>query len=137
MNLKLAMSIAGLALVAAVPVVAHHSVAAEFDSSKRVTIKGTVANVEWMTPHIWIYVDVKDEAGKVTKWQCEGGPPNTLSRNGWTRNALKVGDEVTISGLLAKDKANTCNSQNVTLPDGKRVFAGSPEQDVPAPKGKQ
>jgi hypothetical protein len=134
MNLRLALSLAGFALAAALPVVAHHSVAAEFDQTKKVTVKGTVTKLEWMNPHIWVYVDSKDEQGNVVKWQCEGGPPNTLSRNGWTRSALKIGDEVTIEGILAKNGTNTCNSQRVTLPDGKRVFAGSAEDTL---KGKE
>jgi hypothetical protein len=128
MKLKLAVSLAGFAIAVALPVAAHHSVAAEFDQTKPVTIKGTVTKLEWMNPHIWVYVDAKDESGNVVKWQCEGGPPNSLTRAGWTRNALKIGDEVTINGILAKNGTNTCNSRRVTLPDGKSVFAGSPDE---------
>ena len=135
MKLKLAVSLAGFVMAAALPLVAHHSVAAEFDANKRVTVKGTVTKLEWMNPHIWVYIDAKDEQGNVVKWQCEGGPPNSLTRAGWTRTALKIGDEVTIEGLLAKTRDNTCNSQRVTLPDGKLVFSGSPEDGVSG-KGK-
>ena len=135
MKLKLAVSLAAIILAAAVPVVAHHAVAAEFDASKPVTIKGTVTKLEWMNPHIWVYVDAKDDKGNIVKWQCEGGPPNSLARNGWTRNALKAGDEVTIQGIMAKARDNVCNSRSVTLPDGKRVFAGSPDEG-PVGKGK-
>ena len=78
-----------------------------------------------MNPHIWIYIDAKDEAGKVTRWQCEGGPPNSLTRNGWTKDAVKIGDEVTIEGFRAKDGTNTCNSRSMKMPDGRTVFAGS------------
>jgi len=112
-------------LAAAVPVLAHHSFSAEFDSSKPVTLKGSVTKVDWLNPHIWIYLDVKDDSGKMASWQCEGGPPNTLTRNGWTKNDLKSGDAVTISGTLAKDKSNSCNASSVVLPDGRKVFAGS------------
>ncbi len=117
-------------LLASAPVFAHHSFAAEFDASKSVTLKGVVAKLDWTNPHIWIYLDVKDEAGAVTRWQCEGGPPNTLMRQGWTRNTLKEGDQITIDGALAKDASKTCNSRSVKLADGRRVFAGSSENDT-------
>lgn len=112
-------------VAAAVPMLAHHSFSAEFDSTKPITLKGNVTKIDWLNPHIWIYLDVKDDAGKVAHWQCEGGPPNTLTRNGWTKNDLKSGDAVTISGTLAKDASNTCNASQVSLPDGRRVLAGS------------
>jgi Family of unknown function (DUF6152) len=116
--------VAGLILGVA-PMMAHHSFSAEFDAKQTVTLKGSVTKVEWLNPHIWLYLDVKDDSGKVAHWQCEGGAPNSLARNGWSKAALKEGDEVTIEGSLAKDKSNTCNASRVTLPDGRRVFAGS------------
>src|SRR5262245_19646632 len=116
---------AGLALAAAQPLSAHHSFAAEFDANKPVTLKGTVTRLEWANPHIWVYLDVKDDAGSMQAWQCEGGPPNTLTRNGWTKDSLKIGDTVTIEGVLAKDASKTCNARAVRLPDGRSVFAGS------------
>jgi len=124
-------------LISATPVRAHHSFAAEFDDKQPVTLKGTVAKIDWMNPHIWIYIDAKDESGKVTRWQCEGGPPNTLARNGWTKNALKEGDQVTIEGFKAKDATNTCNGRSVMLPDGRKVFAGSAEDGGPNKGAKQ
>jgi hypothetical protein len=117
-------------LASAVPMLAHHSFSAEFDSSKPITLKGSVTKIDWLNPHIWLYLDVKDDAGKVAHWQCEGGPPNTLTRNGWTKNDLKSGDAVTISGTLAKDASNTCNASQVSLPDGRRVLAGSSNPDA-------
>ena len=92
MKTKLALFAVGL-LSAAMPMLAHHSFSAEFDNSKPVNLQGTVTKVDWLNPHIWIYLDVKDEkTGAVASWQCEGGPPNTLTRNGWTKDALKKGD---------------------------------------------
>jgi hypothetical protein len=115
-----------LALVAvALPVLAHHSFSAEFDEKATTTLTGAVTKVEWFNPHIWVYLDVKDAEGKPQHWQCEGGAPNSLVRNGWTKNSLKQGDEITIDGYLAKDGSKTCNARKVTLADGKSVFAGS------------
>ena len=120
-------------LLACAPAFAHHSFAAEFDATKKVTLQGTLTKLDWMNPHIWMYVDVKDDSGAVAKWQCEGAPPNTLTRNGWTRDALKVGDQVTIDGVRSKDGTNTCNARSVKLPSGKSVFAGT--ADDGGPKG--
>lgn len=116
---------------AALPALAHHSFSAEFDATKKVSLEGTVTKIDWLNPHIWIYLDVKDDkTGAVANWQCEGGPPNTLTRNGWTKNDLKKGDTVSIDGTLAKDASRTCNASSVKLPDGRRVFAGSSNPDA-------
>ena len=112
-------------LLAPLSLVAHHAFAAEFDRAKPVKVQGAVVKVEWTNPHIWVYVDSKDEKGSVAHWQCEGGSPNTLTRQGWSKDSLKQGDQVTIDGYRAKDGSNTCNSSSVTLADGKRLFAGS------------
>jgi hypothetical protein len=129
MKAKLAVFAMGM-FSAAVPMLAHHSFSAEFDNNKKVVLKGNVTKVDWLNPHIWIYLDVKDDSGKVASWQCEGGAPNSLTRNGWTKNDLKKGDAVTINGTLAKDASNTCNASTVALPDGRRVFAGSSNPDA-------
>jgi len=118
----------GLAVVlglAAVPALAHHSFAAEYDAAKPVTMTGTVTKVEWMNPHARFYIDVKDESGKVTNWELELGSPNGLMRRGWTRNSMKPGDTVTVAGSLAKDGSNLANARTVKLTDGRSLFAGS------------
>jgi hypothetical protein len=125
MRLKLTLLSASLLGALAVPVFAHHSFDAEFDRSKRVSLKGTVTKVEWMNPHVWVYLDVKDEAGKSAKWQCEFGAPNMLKRAGWTSTSTKEGDEVTIEGSRAKDGSNTCNANSVVLANGQTVLGGS------------
>jgi hypothetical protein len=125
MNAKTVLATAALlTLLASLPLRAHHSFAAVFDENKQVKLQGTVTKVEWMNPHIWFYVDVKSSNGSVVKWQCEGGNPNTLLRQGWTRETLKVGTAVDIEGWQARDGTNTCNARTV-LANGKRLFAGS------------
>ncbi len=123
---------AGL-LVSAVPVLAHHSFAAEYDAEKMVTLKGTVTKIEWMNPHSRFYVNVKDEKGAVTNWNLELASPNALLRQGWTRRSLNVGDEVTVQGSAAKDGSTMANARVVTLADGRRVFAASSGGDAPPP----
>ncbi len=126
MKMKLAVLVAGVGmLVGAMPVLAHHSFAAEFDAAKPVTVTGTVTKVEWMNPHARFYIDVKDESGKVANWEFELGSPNGLMRQGWTRNSMKIGDNVSVDGFMAKDGSKLANARTIKTADGKKLFAGS------------
>ena len=124
MGIRHASVVAGLVL-AALPVMAHHSFAAEYDEKKPITLTGSVTKLEWMNPHARFYVDVKDASGKVTNWEFELANLNALIRRGWTRNSLKPGDVITVDGYLAKDGSPLVNTKSVTLSDGRKVFAGS------------
>jgi hypothetical protein len=134
MTAKMLGVMAGGLMLAAVPMLAHHSFAAEYDRSKSVTLKGAVTKVEWMNPHARFYVDVKDDKGAVTNWEFELGSPNGLMRSGWTRNSLKQGDIVTVAGSLAKDGSHLANASSVTLDNGKKVLSGVSSADDPATK---
>jgi hypothetical protein len=120
-----------IAIASATPVTAHHSFAAEFDATKPVNLTGVVTKVEWMNPHTYFYIDVKDaQTGKVANWACEMGSPNGLTRQGWTRNTLKVGMVVNVEGTRAKDGSTKTNARNV-LVDGKKLGAASSEGVTP------
>ena len=132
MKAKLAVVIAGIGLmVAAAPVAAHHSFAAEYDASKPVTLTGLVTRIEWTNPHAHFYIDVKDDKGNVTSWSLELASPRVLVQCGWTGRSLHIGDEVTVEGAMAKDRSTMANARVVTLADGRRVSAGSSGGDVP------
>jgi hypothetical protein len=112
----------------AVPVLAHHSFAAQYDANKPITLKGAVTKVEWMNPHARFYIDVKDEKGTTTNWELELGSPNGLMRRGWSRNTLKIGDAVEVEGSLAKDGSKLANARTVKDATGKRLFAASSQE---------
>jgi hypothetical protein len=120
---------AGILVVAtAGPVLAHHSFAAEYDATKKITLKGIVTKIDWMNPHVYFYLDVTDENGTVANWAFEMGPPNGLQRSGWTRNTMKVGDEVVVEATLAKDGSKQANARSVTMANtGKKLGAASSE----------
>jgi len=111
-------------LLASTRISAHHAFAAEYDANERVTVSGTVTRFEWTNPHAWLYVEGKDESGKITRWSFEMGSPNGLLRRGWRRMELNKGDQVTLEGYRAKDGRNVANARTVTLPDGRKLFGG-------------
>ena len=123
---------AAFAVAAAViPVMAHHSFAAEFDAKKPVKLRGTVTKMEWINPHSWIHIDVKTPDGKVESWMVEGGAPNALLRRGWNKNSLLPGTEILVEGFQAKDGAMRANGRDITFPDGKKLFVGSSGTGAP------
>jgi hypothetical protein len=103
---------------------AHHSFAAEFDIDQPIQLRGVVTEVEFMNPHSWIHIDVKQDDGTVEKWAIEGGTPNTLFRMGITQRSLPVGTEILVDGYRSRDGANRANGRDITLPDGSKVFLG-------------
>ncbi len=113
------------------PVLAHHSFAAEFDETKPLKMTGVVTKVEWQNPHIWFYVDVKGEDGKVTNWGFSGGAPGQLMRRGITRDAIKPGMTIMVDGFRAKDGTNNGAGGKVTFPDGRSVFTAGAEDRTP------
>jgi len=132
MRTKLAVVVGGLLVVTArVPVVAHHSIAAEYDQDKPVKVTGVVTKIEWTNPHIWFFVDVKDETGTVTNWAFSGGPPGVLDRRGISKHVLKPGDVVVVEGFRARDGSNNASGGSVTFPDGRKVFTASAEDALP------
>jgi hypothetical protein len=124
-----------LTAIAALPALAHHSFAAEYDSAQPVTLKGILTKIEWTNPHSWIYIEVQGDDGKVTNWAVEFGAPNALLRRGLRKSDFPTGVELTVKGYRAKDASATINAASVKLPDGRNLFTGSSEPD--APRGQQ
>lgn len=116
-------------LLASAPAWAHHAFAAEFDAQKPVKLRGTVAKVEFINPHSWIHIDVKDADGKITRWMVEGGSPNALFRRGVTKDALPQGTEISVDGYQAKDGSNRANGRDITFADGRKLFVGGSNPD--------
>ena len=119
-------------LLAAAPLLAHHSFAAEYDAKKPIELKGVITKVDWMNPHVYFYIDVKDESGKIDNWAFEMGPPRLLERGGWKKSTMKEGDEVIVSGTLAKDGGKHGNARSVTLANsGQKLGGASSEGTIP------
>lgn len=125
MKLHRLFAIAAVLVAIAVPAIAHHSFATQYDPAKPATVSGIVNKLEWVNPHARFYLDVKDAKGKMANWQVELGSPNTLLRNGWKRSTLKIGDDVSVEGFLARDGSNLINAKTVKFADGREVNAGS------------
>jgi hypothetical protein len=125
MKIQISIMIAAMLLAAAIPLAAHHSFAAEFDATKALRVTGALTKIEWTNPHTYFYLDVKDESGTVVRWACEAGSPGALSRRGFKRGDIKLGDTIVVDGYRAKDGSRLMDARRVTLPDGRIVSGAS------------
>jgi len=132
MKMTLAMLVAvTLSSAASVPLAAHHSFAAEFDAKQPVLFKGTVTRMEWINPHVWIHINVAQPNGKTEAWMVEGGAPTVLFRRGFSKTSLRAGTQIVVDGYRAKDGTNKMNAREITLADGRKLFAGSDGTGAP------
>jgi Family of unknown function (DUF6152) len=134
-NTKIWIPLTALALGCAIPLAAHHSFAAEFDGSKAIRLKGKLTKIEWTNPHSYFYMDVTDDNGAVANWSCEAGSPGALSRRGFKRGDIKLGDTMIVDGYRAKDGSRLIDARRVTLPDGRIVSGGSAGDGGPGDTG--
>ena len=125
MKIQLSFMIAAMLIAVAMPLAAHHSFAAEFDATKALRVTGALTKIEWTNPHTYFYLDVKDESGSVVRWACEAGSPGALSRRGFKRGDIKLGDTIVVDGYRAKDGSHLMDARRVTLPDGRIVSGAS------------
>jgi hypothetical protein len=134
-NRKLWIALAAFGLGCAIPLAAHHSFAAEFDGSKAIRLKGKLTKIEWTNPHSYFYVDVAQDNGALVNWSCEAGSPGALSRRGFKRGDIKLGDTIIVDGYQAKDGSHLIDARRVTLPDGRIVSGGSAGDGGPGDTG--
>src|ERR1035438_6955315 len=135
MKFKLLAAAGVLALAASVPMLAHHSFAAEFDASKARRRTGPLTKIEWTNPHSYFYIDVKDEKGQIANWGCEGAGPGALSRRGFKRGDIKIGDTLVVDGYRAKDGSRLIDARRVTLLHGRNIYGGTPGDGGPGDNG--
>jgi hypothetical protein len=128
---RLSAPVLALLLGLAMPALAHHSLTAEFDTDRTVTITGTITEMKWTNPHAWLYINVKDDKGQTRNWAVEFATPNQLYRRGWAREDLPAGAVVTVNGYPSRDQALRISSIDVKLPDGRTLFAGTPTDQKP------
>jgi Family of unknown function (DUF6152) len=130
-KLQISILTVALGLIFVLPAGAHHSFAAEFDGKKVIRLTGKLTKIEWTNPHSYFYVDVTDESGKVVNWGCEGGGPGALSRRGFQKGDIKLGDTLIVDGYLAKDGSHLIDARRILLPDGRFIYGGTPGDGGP------